>query len=259
MMPQTVGQSLLTRDRVIVLSGLAAVASLAWAYMFYLAADMDDMAMVADVATPQMRVWTAVDLILLFLMWAVMMVAMMVPSAAPLILVVAGVNRRRRERDDPLIATAVFAAGYLLVWTAFSAVATVAQWALHVGALLSPMMVATSPILGAAILIAAGVFQFTPLKHACLAHCRSPFGFIMSHWREGRWGALRMGLAHGSYCVGCCWTLMALLFVAGVMNLLWVAAIAIFVLAEKVLPCGELVGLVAGGVLVLAGVGILFA
>jgi len=131
--------------------------------------------------------------------------------------------------------------------------ATLAQWGLHSAALLSPMMVSTSPFLGGMLLLAAGLFQWTPLKYACLTHCRSPLSFLMTEWREGHWGALIMGLRHGSYCTGCCWFLMALLFVAGVMNVLWVATITAFVLIEKVAPRGDVVGRVAGVVLVIAG------
>ena len=161
---------------------------------------------------------------------------------------------QRREREDPVVPTAVFLLGYLLVWTGFSALATLAQWGLHSAALLSPMMVSTSSVMGGVLLLAAGIFQWTPLKNACLIHCRSPLAFLMSEWRDGKRGALLMGVKHGSYCVGCCWILMALLFVAGVMNLLWVASITAFVLIEKVVPRGELVGHVAGGVLSLAGI-----
>jgi predicted metal-binding membrane protein len=195
---------------------------------------------------------------LLFVMWAVMMVAMMVPTAAPMILIFATLNRRRRDRQQPYVPTTIFLGGYLLVWTGFSALAMLAQWGLHSAALLSPMMVSTSPLLGGILLLAAGVFQWTPLKYTCLKHCRSPMGFLMTDWREGARGALMMGLKHGSYCTGCCWFLMALLFVAGVMNLLWVTAIMVFVLVEKIAPRGDLVGRVAGGVLVLAGLVILW-
>ena len=141
-----------------------------------------------------------------------------------------------------------------MVWIGFSALATLAQWGLHEAALLSPMMVSTSPILGGVLLLSAGIFQWTPWKYTCLKHCRSPLGFLMTDWRDGAWGAFWMGLRHGSYCTGCCWFLMALLFVAGVMNLLWVAAITAFVLVEKMVPRGDLVGRVAGGVLILAGI-----
>jgi predicted metal-binding membrane protein len=148
---------------------------------------------------------------------------------------------------------AIFVFGYLAVWTAFSAVATFAQWGLHRAAMLSTMMAATSPLLNGGLLIAAGIFQWTPLKRACLRGCRSPLSFLMSEWREGSAGAFVMGLRNGTYCVGCCWILMALLFVAGVMNLFWVAAIALFVMAEKILGKGELLAHVAGVALVIAG------
>ena len=182
------------------------------------------------------------------------MVAMMVPSAAPMVLLFASVNRKRRERTSPYVPTAFFLLGYLLVWTSFSAAATLLQWSLHTAALLSSMMVSTSPLLGGFLLVAAGVFQFTPLKRACLSHCRSPLHFFMGEWKDGKSGALAMGTKHGTYCVGCCWVLMVLLFVAGVMNLLWVAAITVFVLVERVLPRGDVVGQVAGVTLILAGV-----
>ncbi len=249
-------ESLLRRDRALVLAGLAAIAALAWAYIIHLARSMAymDMAM----AMPQMHSWPALDLFLLFVMWAVMMVAMMSPSAAPVILLVATMNRNRYQQQRPLVPTGVFFLGYLTVWTGFSALATSAQWVLHAAALLSPMMVSTSPVLGGALLLMSGIFQWTPLKHKCLTHCRSPLHFLMSEWRQGTRGAFLMGLKHGSYCVGCCWFLMALLFVAGVMNLLWVAVIAAFILAEKVLPWGNLVSRLAGGILVLAGVVLLY-
>src|ERR1700674_1913712 len=201
--------------------------------------------------------WDAMAVFLLFVMWAVMMVAMMVPSAAPMILAFLTVNHRRQTAARPLAPAGIFLFGYLAVWTANSAVATLAQWGLHKAALLSSTMAATSPVLSGGLLIAAGVFQWTPLKRACLQGCRSPLNFLMSEWRDGVRGAFVMGLRHGSYCVGCCWVLMALLFVAGVMNLLWVAVIALFVMAEKTLPRGELLGHVTGVALVAAGVGLI--
>lgn len=247
-------EAVLRRDRLIVLGGLVGISVLAWAYLGYMAWEMRAMDLAMQMAMPQMRVWGAVDLILLFVMWTVMMVAMMVPTAAPMILMYATINRRQQAQQKPFASTAVFLGGYLLVWSGFSALATLAQWGLHSAALLSPIMVSTSPILGGALLLAAGVFQWTPWKYTCLNHCRSPLGFFMTDWRDGTWGALQMGLRHGSYCTGCCWFLMALLFVAGVMNLLWVATITAFVLVEKLLPRGDLVGRVAGGILVLAGI-----
>lgn len=247
-------ESILQRDRLVVGAGLAALTVASWLYLLHMAAMMSSHEAMPGMAMPAMRPWSLVELGALIVMWAIMMVAMMVPSAAPMILMFAAINRKRREQQGPFVPTSVFVAGYLVIWTAFSVLAAVAQWALHAAALLSPMMVTTSPLLGGLLLIGAGVFQWTPLKSACLVNCRSPLAFVMTRWREGRWGALRMGLQHGLYCLGCCWLLMALLFVAGVMNLLWVAAIAAFVLVEKVVPRGDLVGRVAGVVLVAAGV-----
>lgn len=197
----------------------------------------------------------AIGLLLLFIMWTVMMVAMMVPSAAPMLLAYLSVNHRRRINARPLVPVAVFLFGYVVVWTAFSAVATFSQWELHKATLMSAAMVMTSPVVSGALLLAAGIFQWTPLKRACLKGCRSPLSFLMSEWREGRAGAFSMGLRHGFYCVGCCWLLMALLFVVGVMNLIWVAAIAVFVLAEKIFSRGALLSHAAGVILVLAGIG----
>ncbi len=182
------------------------------------------------------------------------MVGMMVPSAAPMVLLFATINRKRAESRAGFVPTSIFLAGYLLAWTAFSFLATLAQWRLQAAAILNPHTQAVTPWVGGIVLIAAGIFQLTPAKKACLKHCRSPLEFISRHWKEGYRGALRMGLEHGLYCAGCCWMLMALLFVAGVMNLLWVATIAAFVLAEKILPRGFLVSLTAGGLLMTAGI-----
>lgn len=239
-------EAAIKRDQMIVLVGLVGVSVLAWTYMLYLAWDMKNMDVGMKVAMPQMLSWGALDLVLTFVMWAVMMVAMMVPSVSPMVLLFATINRKRRAEQSPFVPTSVFLLGYLVIWTGFSAIATSAQWGLHSAALLSPMMVSTSPIFGGVLLVAAGIFQWTPLKHVCLKHCRSPLEFLMKDWREGTRGALIMGLRHGSFCVGCCWALMGLLFVAGVMNLLWVATIAAFVLIEKVFPVGHWVDRLAG-------------
>ena len=220
-MSSGVAETALRRDRIVVLSGLALIITLAWAYVSSLASDMRNMEMATEIAMPQMQAWGVTDFALTFVMWAVMMVAMMTPSAAPMVLMFARVNRRRREQQVPYVPTSVFLVGYLGVWGAFSVLATAAQWGLHTVSLLSPMMVSASPVLGGILLLVAGIYQWTPLKHACLSKCRSPLGFVLNEWREGRWGAFLMGLKHGSYCTGCCWSLMALLFVAGVMNLVW--------------------------------------
>jgi predicted metal-binding membrane protein len=215
---------------------------------------MPDTQTMPGMVMPATHAWSLVEVGALVVMWAVMMVAMMVPSAAPMILTFVTVNQRRRAAGRPFVPVGIFLLGYLLAWTAYSAVAALAQWRLHEAALLSSAMAATSPVLNGGLLIAAGVFQWTPLKRACLKGCRSPLTFLMSEWREGTAGAFSMGLRHGAYCVGCCWVLMALLFVAGVMNLLWVAVIALFVMAEKILPRGEWLSHVAGIALVTAGI-----
>ena len=252
-------EAVLKRDRGIVLLGLLLVAVLAWIYVIREASSMKsmhamdmnmhmdmNMDMGMDMAMPQMHNWRALDVVLVFTMWTVMMVAMMVPTAAPMILLFAAFNRKRREQQRPFVRTGVFLVGYLVVWIGFSIIAALAQWGLHHAALLSSMMVSTSPALGGSLLLAAGIFQWTPLKNTCLAHCRSPLDFFSSDWREGNYGALIMGLKHGAYCLGCCWVLMLLLFVTGVMNLIWIAAIAIFVLIEKVAPA-KLRPYVSGG------------
>src|ERR687894_1292234 len=182
--------------------------------------------------------WTAAHFAMMLGMWAVMMVGMMLPAAAPMVLFFAAFARRSREQGHRVAPVGTFVAGYLAVWSAFALLATSLQWGLDRAALLSPHMAAVSPVLGGAILIAAGLYQWTPLKDACLGLCRSPVAFVMGHWRPGTAGAFRMGVEHGALCVGCCWALMALLFVGGVMNLLWVAAITAAVLAEKLAPRG---------------------
>jgi predicted metal-binding membrane protein len=243
-------EAVLRRDRLVITAGLAGVTAVSWIYTSHLAGSLSG----AKLTMPHMHAWGASYVTMVFVMWAVMMVAMMVPSATPFILLFARLNRTRETRADPVLPTTAFAAGYILVWTGYSAVATLAQWGLHRAALLSPSAASASPLFGGALLLAAGIFQWTPLKQACLTQCRSPLGFLMSEWREGRRGALIMGFKHGWYCVGCCWILMALLFVAGVMNLLWMAVITAFVLAEKLLPRGEVVARLGGAVLTAAGI-----
>jgi predicted metal-binding membrane protein len=251
-------EKLLQRDRLVTLGGLAAIAGLAWAYLWALAAEMN---MLSDVMAEmaRLRPWTADDVGLMFVMWATMMVAMMAPSATPVILLYARVYRGRDNKTQSSAPTGAFFAGYIAVWVGFSLVMTLLQWGMEQAALLSPMMASTSPGLGGLVLIAAGVYQWLPAKNVCLSHCRSPVHFLSTHWRAGALGAFRMGLEHGLYCLGCCWALMLLLFVGGVMNLLWVAAIALFVLIEKVAPFGRAAGqvgsllLIAGGVAVIGG------
>jgi predicted metal-binding membrane protein len=250
------------RDRLIIGAGVTLIAALAWWYLIHEARRMNASGVYECLGTKmggaELTAWSFVSLLPLFLMWAVMMVAMMLPSAAPMILTFAAVARNRRRLQRPYVPVTIFVSGYLVIWCGFSAVAALSQWLLHRQALLSPAMASSSALLGGALLFAAGLFQFTPLKQSCLTHCRAPLEFILTRWREGRRGAFRMGLEHGAFCTGCCWALMCLLFVLGVMNIVWIAALTIVVAVEKILPRGRWVsigcglGLAAWGAWVLA-------
>ena len=231
-------------------TGLLTLAGLAWAYVAHLAATMPAH---SGMAMLRAQPWSPGETAGLAIMWIVMMIAMMTPSVAPVILLFAGVSRRRRAQGVRATPVSVFTAGYLLAWIGYAVLAALTQSVLHSATLLSPAMVSQSPLLGGGLLMLAGVYQWLPIKGACLSHCRSPLEFFSTEWREGVSGALVMGFRHGSYCVGCCWALMALLFVVGVMNLFWVVAIASFVLIEKVVPNGRLLGRITG--VVLAGWG----
>jgi predicted metal-binding membrane protein len=244
------------RDRAVILLALLGVAGIAWLYLVAIGQDMSGMAMghMPDMDMPMPAPWTPATFALTFTMWWVMMIGMMAPSAAPMVLMFATLNRSKRARGQTFVPTSIFLLGYLLAWGAFSIAATLAQWALSCVALLSPALAITNPVLGGALVILAGLYQFTPLKQACLRNCRSPFAFVLNHWRDGRAGALRMGLEHGGFCLGCCGMLMVLLFAAGAMNLLWVAALAAFVFVEKLLPGGRRIGRAGGGVMVGLGV-----
>jgi predicted metal-binding membrane protein len=260
-------------ERAAVLAGLAGTATLAWIYLLWMAADMSaDMAAMPMDGTgatggmagltafvePRFAVWSAADAVMMTVMWAIMMVGMMLPSATPTILLYATVRRRQRAKGRSVAPVSAFTAGYLAAWTVFSLVATALQWALESLALLSPMMASANPLFGALVLIAAGLYQLSPLKHRCLEHCRSPVEFLARHWRPGIAGAVRMGLWHGTYCIGCCWVLMALLFVGGVMNLLWVAAITLFILTEKVTAYGHALRRLSAAMLIAAGLALPF-
>jgi predicted metal-binding membrane protein len=250
-------EALVRRDRAIAAAGVAVLALLAWAYLIRLAGRMDStgLAPSASAAMPMAMPEPsgAGQFSFTALMWMVMMVAMMVPAASPMIVTFAAVNRRRAPSGPPPVPTAVFLAGYLVVWAAFSLLAAGAQSALQRAALLAPTSLEAAPLVGGALLLTAGIYQFTPLKRACLSRCLSPVGFLLTEWRDGRRGAFIMGLRHGAFCVGCCWALMALLFVAGVMNLLWVAALAALVLAEKLVPYERLTSWTAGFLLLAWG------
>ena len=257
-----VSKALLRRDRVVVIAGLVSVLSLAWAWLLagagmeMSALEMTGMAGM-DGWLMEPAVWTPAYFAVVFAMWSVMMVAMMLPSAAPMLLLFARVNRTDKAAGAPWLPTAAFATGYLLVWVGFSALASALQWSLESARLLSPMLETTSRWLGSGILLAAGLWQLTPLKAVCLRHCRSPLGFLIANWRAGVLGALRMGLEHGAYCLGCCWFLMALLFFGGVMNLYWIAGIAIFVLLEKIVPHAHWLSRLSGVALLAWGIALM--
>jgi predicted metal-binding membrane protein len=242
------------RDRVVVLAALAAVTGVAWLYILQMG-HTPVRSMLPQRMEPRIVLsCCGVDFWTTFLMWAVMMVGMMVPSVAPMLLAFAGINRKRARSGGPYVPTAVFLCGYLVIWTAFSALAALVQWALFRASLLNAHSQRVGPWLAGALLFVAGAFQLTSVKRACLARCRSPLGFFVGEWRDGWSGALRMGTVHGAFCLGCCWLLMALLFVVGVMNLVWVAGIAAYVLAEKVLPWGRGVARIGAASCFLGGV-----
>lgn len=232
------------RDLVIWGVALLAITLLAWLFLVRMAAAAP--AVHAGMPMPATVPWQPVDALLAFSMWAVMMVAMMTPSAAPMVVGFAGLERMRRSGRTPLARTVVFVAGYLTVWSAFAAAAALAQWALGSADVMSPMLQLRSPRTAGVALLAIGAWQAAPMKDACLKVCRTPSVFLMYAWRDGMRGALAMGARHGFYCLGCCWALMLALFVVGVMNLAWVAALAMLVLLEKVLPAGRTLARVAG-------------
>jgi predicted metal-binding membrane protein len=258
-------EAVLRRDRAVVIAALGALTALAWAYLWCLVDDMEmggmdmsgfrmipaGMGLMMPAAAP----WKAIEFTFVFAMWAVMMIGMMTPSVTPMIMIYARVGRQAAQQGRPLAASAYFAAGYLLAWIGFALLATSAQWALDRSGLLTPTMEGANDIFGGAVLIAAGLYQWTPLKDACLRQCQAPWWFIQRHGgfcADAR-GALALGARHGGYCIGCCWALMALLFVGGVMNVVWIAALAILVLAEKVVPAGRGLSRIAGAGLIAAG------
>jgi len=254
----TVLEAALRRDRWMAVASLAGITILAWIYLVVLAKAMASMenasGWAAFMGLMPMGGWGPLEYALAFAMWALMMVGMMIPSAAPMIVLYARVARRAQFQSQPLASTNTFAAGYLLVWGAFSLVAASIQGALVDLALVTNMMTSANAVLSGSVLIAAGLYQWTPMKQACLSHCRSPIHFLSQRWRPGTWGALRMGIEHGAYCVGCCWALMGVLFAVGIMNLLWIAAIAAFVLIEKAASFSIWSRRVSGALLVAWGI-----
>ncbi|MBX6369954.1 MAG: DUF2182 domain-containing protein [Rhodospirillales bacterium] len=242
-------EAVLRREQATVVAMLVAITVATWTYILRLAVAMPMNRMMMP------RDWTVHEALFMFVMWSAMMVAMMVPSASPMVLIYARVAQQAQKQGKPFAATAWFVGGYLAAWIGFSGLATAAQWGLESLALLTPMMASASPYFGGAVLIVAGLYQWTPLKERCLANCQAPFVFIQRHggFRRDPQGAWLLGLRHGLYCLGCCWALMALLFVGGVMNVLWIAALTLFVLIEKALATGRWVSRVSGVGFVAAG------
>ena len=257
--------AVLRRDRIVVVLALALLTTLAWSYLLWLSAHMDMGGMdmsgfrmipsgMGDILPAHMP-WPAMEFAFVFAMWTVMMVGMMTPSTAPMLLMYARVGRQTEAQGRPLAATVWFAIGYFLVWVPFALLATLLQWALERSALLDFTMASRDNVLGGLLFVVAGLYQWTRLNDLCLAQCQKPFEFVMRHggYRGDAPGCVMLGLRHGAYCVGCCWTLMALLLVGGVMNVLWIVLLALFAFLERVTSMGRLIAHLAGIVLVGAG------
>lgn len=238
--------------------GLTVIVALSWLYLLHMSATMPVMAssmpgMTSPMAMPMTRA-EPIELLFNFVMWNVMMVAMMVPTAVPAISLFATLTSRRHPSQDPTATTAIYVSGYIAAWTGYSAFAALAQWALTRTMLISPMGESNSATVSALILLTAGAFQFTSLKDACLTQCRSPLAFFIAEWRDGSRGAFVLGLRQGAYCVTCCWMLMAVMFTVGVMNLVAMALLTLFLLAEKVAPSAWQISRVSGAFLIAWGV-----
>ena len=263
--PVPIDAAVVRRDRVVIVLAVASLTVLAWGYLMRLSADMDmggmDMTGLRMIPSgmglmmPAQTPWRAMEFAFVFVMWTVMMVGMMTPSAAPMFLMYARVGRQTGAQEKSLSATVWFAIGYFLVWLAFALFATLVQWALERTALLDFTMASTDNVLGGFVFIAAGLYQWTRLNDLCLAQCQKPFEFVMRHggYRRDAPGCVMLGLRHGAYCVGCCWALMALLLVGGVMNVLWIALLALLAFLERVTSMGRLIARLAGIVLVAGG------
>jgi len=263
----TATERLIAYDRVISITGLSVLTLASWGWILAGAGTGMNMFSMSTFQFPPSGIdtmtmaWSPGYGVLMLIMWFVMMIAMMIPSAAPMILLYGRVARRAQRRgqmEHGALPTSVFVLGYLFAWAGFSALATGAQWSLERSGLMDQMLMwSTSSTLTSLLLIAAGAYQLTPLKRACLEHCRSPAEYLSKNWHAGRLGAFKMGLNHGAYCLGCCWMLMALLFAGGVMNLVWVVGLVIIVLIEKTVPWGARLSqslaapLIAGGIWVL--------
>jgi predicted metal-binding membrane protein len=232
-------------------AAILALSLMGWGFLAWMALDMGHP--FVQLTMPAWARWSLANLLAIFAMWAVMMAAMMLPSALPMILTFSSLGEKSGERGR----SRSFVAAYLAVWLAFSATATALQWALQLMGWITPMVVSRSTLLSALLLVLGGIYQFSPLKRTCLAHCRTPMGFLIGEWRAGTRGAFVMGLRHGLLCLGCCWALMALLFVGGAMNLAWIAALAVAVAIEKLAPAGDRIAPWLGGGLIVAGLAML--
>lgn len=247
-------EAAIRRDRIVVLTAALALSAAAFLFTYRLGVVIDGDRM-ARMFGPLSERWGVADIILVWFMWAAMMIGMMTPSAAPMVLLYARVGRSADPVTHPFASAGWFYAGYLAAWCGFAVLATAGQYGLEAARLLSSMMTSTSAMLGGTLLVVAGLYQWTPFKASCLAQCQSPLLFVQRHggFRRDTRGALRLGLMHGAYCIGCCWSLMLLLFAAGVMNPLWIAGLAVFALVEKATPTPRAVSRVAGIFLVAAG------
>jgi predicted metal-binding membrane protein len=254
--PRPSWRLVLERERRITTAALLLVAAAAWSFVLA-GAGMPDMGGMDPNMVMAPQPWSPGYAALIFLMWWIMMAAMMLPSAAPAILLYDLVARRTRAGGGG--ASFAFASGYLLVWGGFSLAAALLHWGLDQSGLLTMAMAAASPALGGAVLIAAGLWQLTPIKRACLVRCQSPIQFLSHRWRRGRFGSVRMGVEHGLYCLGCCWAMMGLLFYGGVMNPAWIGGLALYVLVEKTVPAGHWLSRAFGWALLLIGAGALVA
>ena len=255
-MQQAVLAEVLGRDRWIVATALLAITTLALGYTFWLATGFD----MSGMMSPEYVPWSPGYFTFMLAMWIVMMIGMMTPSVAPTILLYAAIARQNTARGNAFAPPGWFLAGYLLAWASYALLATLLQWWLESRALITPMMAGTSGVLGGVILAVAGIYQWLPVKRACLQSCSAPLSFVQRHggFQASARGSLRLGLLHGLYCVGCCWTLMLLLFAFGVMNLTWIAGVMAYVLLEKMLPWPRAVSWTAGLVAVVAGIALIF-
>ena len=263
--PMPTDAAVLRRDRVVIVLAVALLTAFAWSYLLWLSADMHmgginmtGLRMIPSgigLMMPADMPWRALEFAFVFAMWIVMMVGMMTPSAAPMFLMYARVGRQTEPHGKSLRATVWFAAGYFLVWVAFALFATLVQWGFERSALLDFTMASTDNVLGGLVFVAAGLYQWTRLNDLCLAQCQRPFEFVMCHggFRRDVPGCVVLGLRHGAYCVGCCWALMALLLVGGVMNVLWIALLALLAFLERVTSMGRVIARFAGIVLVVGG------